>query len=270
MQRTPYRFTSKELDEETGLYYFGARYYDPRTSVWQSPDPILGEYLPNMPKIEQKLNRSKNSGGSDSGMQLPVLSKWKPEQDLSGMGGVYNTHNLGLYSYARNNPVIYKDPDGNELVISENMKPIVDKLIAKSETARSILEELDKDPRKFHIQRGNDPSGGSATPVRGRQTSLFERMLGEKDGPDSMLITVNTDPESHSGFVDSKGKLFNSSNERILGHELGHALIWAEDGYLPFTSNQVGAVDVENAIAKELDHNAPVRHRTKGHGRRFQ
>jgi len=45
-QRTPYLFTAKELDEETGLYYYGARYYDPRTSVWQSPDPILAKYFP--------------------------------------------------------------------------------------------------------------------------------------------------------------------------------------------------------------------------------
>ena len=42
VQRTPYLFTAKELDEETKLYYFGARYYDPRTSVWQCADPILG------------------------------------------------------------------------------------------------------------------------------------------------------------------------------------------------------------------------------------
>ena len=41
-----FQFTAKELDSETGLYYFGARYYDPRTSVWQSADPILGKYLP--------------------------------------------------------------------------------------------------------------------------------------------------------------------------------------------------------------------------------
>jgi hypothetical protein len=26
---TPYLFNAKELDEETGLYYYGARYYDP-------------------------------------------------------------------------------------------------------------------------------------------------------------------------------------------------------------------------------------------------
>ncbi|GJM65022.1 RHS repeat-associated core domain-containing protein [Persicobacter diffluens] len=35
-------FNGKELDDETGLYYYGARYYDPRSSVWLSVDP-LGE-----------------------------------------------------------------------------------------------------------------------------------------------------------------------------------------------------------------------------------
>ena len=39
-ERTPYLFSGKELDEETGLYYFGARYYDPRTSIWQNVDPL--------------------------------------------------------------------------------------------------------------------------------------------------------------------------------------------------------------------------------------
>ena len=33
---TPYLFNAKEFDEETGLYYYGARYYDPRLSVWIS------------------------------------------------------------------------------------------------------------------------------------------------------------------------------------------------------------------------------------------
>ena len=37
---TPYKFTGKELDEETGLYYFGARYYAPRESIWLSVDPL--------------------------------------------------------------------------------------------------------------------------------------------------------------------------------------------------------------------------------------
>jgi RHS repeat-associated protein len=44
---TPYKFNAKELDEETGLYYYGARYYDPRTSVWISVDPLAEKY-PNV------------------------------------------------------------------------------------------------------------------------------------------------------------------------------------------------------------------------------
>ena len=76
-QRTPYLFTGKELDEETGLYYFGARYYDPRTSVWQSADPILASYM----------------GG-------------KPN------GGVFDPANLNLYGYVLQSPVRLVDPNG--------------------------------------------------------------------------------------------------------------------------------------------------------------
>ncbi|HMS29849.1 MAG TPA: RHS repeat-associated core domain-containing protein [Saprospiraceae bacterium] len=35
-----YRFTGKELDPLSGLYDFGARYYDPRLSVWFGVDPM--------------------------------------------------------------------------------------------------------------------------------------------------------------------------------------------------------------------------------------
>ena len=41
---TPYLFNAKELDEETGLYYYGARYYDPHLSLWISPDPLERKY----------------------------------------------------------------------------------------------------------------------------------------------------------------------------------------------------------------------------------
>ncbi len=36
----PYRFNAKELDEETGLYYYGARYLDPTSVGWLSVDPM--------------------------------------------------------------------------------------------------------------------------------------------------------------------------------------------------------------------------------------
>src|SRR5690606_446058 len=39
-----FKFNGKELDTETGLYYYGARYYNPRTSVWLSVDPMAEKY----------------------------------------------------------------------------------------------------------------------------------------------------------------------------------------------------------------------------------
>ena len=42
-----YKFNGKELDEETGFYYYGARYYNPKFSIWLSVDP-LAEKFPNM------------------------------------------------------------------------------------------------------------------------------------------------------------------------------------------------------------------------------
>jgi len=35
-----YLFNGKELDEESGLYYYGARYYDPIISMWLGVDPM--------------------------------------------------------------------------------------------------------------------------------------------------------------------------------------------------------------------------------------
>ena len=41
---TPYLFNAKEFDEETGMYYYGARYYEPRLSLWMSTDKYREKY----------------------------------------------------------------------------------------------------------------------------------------------------------------------------------------------------------------------------------
>ncbi|MBN1208048.1 MAG: AHH domain-containing protein [Myxococcaceae bacterium] len=76
-ERLPHLFSGKEMDQETGLYYFGARYYDPRVGLWASPDPAATQYL-----------------------------------DGAGLGGVHNPVNLAAYTYAAANPLRFMDPDG--------------------------------------------------------------------------------------------------------------------------------------------------------------
>lgn len=41
---TPYKFNGKELDAETGYYYYGARYYNPRVSLWLNVDPLAEKF----------------------------------------------------------------------------------------------------------------------------------------------------------------------------------------------------------------------------------
>ena len=40
----PYKFNGKEMDAETGLYYYGARYMNPVTSLWYGVDPLTEDY----------------------------------------------------------------------------------------------------------------------------------------------------------------------------------------------------------------------------------
>ncbi len=68
-----YKFGGKELDNEMGLQYFGARYYDDSIARFVSVDPLL--------------------------ISSPNMFLMDPQQ-------------LNSYSYARNNPIRFIDPTG--------------------------------------------------------------------------------------------------------------------------------------------------------------
>ena len=56
---TPYLFNAKEYDEETGMYYYGARYYEPKISLWMSTDKEQEKY-PNISSYCYSLNAPSN------------------------------------------------------------------------------------------------------------------------------------------------------------------------------------------------------------------
>ncbi len=75
-----HRFLGKELDDETGLVYMGARYLDPKTGRFTQPDPV--------------------------GLVDPASGKVNQEMLL-------NPQRLNRYVYyGLNNPYKYIDPDG--------------------------------------------------------------------------------------------------------------------------------------------------------------
>ena len=70
-------FTGKERDAESGLDYFGARYYASSMGRWMSPD-------------------------------------WSAKQDPVPYAKLDNPQSLNLYGYVGNNPLSMADPDGHE------------------------------------------------------------------------------------------------------------------------------------------------------------
>jgi len=92
-QRRQRFYNIKEQDVKISLYYYEARYLDPRTSRWLGVDPAMhqGDYIPSAPIDDEARKRNGN---------------------LPGQGGIYNVNNLHTYAYTHNNPVKYTDPDG--------------------------------------------------------------------------------------------------------------------------------------------------------------
>ena len=80
--------TNNKAHWQTGLYYYGARYYNPRISNWLSVDPI---------------------------------ALWQPIQEIEHYiegqhnGGYFNPQNMSVYGYTYQSPVNYIDPNGKQV-----------------------------------------------------------------------------------------------------------------------------------------------------------
>lgn len=80
--KTPHLFNGKELVSRTSLYYYGARYYDLGLSVWLSVDPCLA----GRQALAEK------------------YAAWTP------------------YNYTMQNPILLRDVDGKDIIISSSAK----------------------------------------------------------------------------------------------------------------------------------------------------
>jgi RHS repeat-associated protein len=225
----PYRFTGKELDEETGLYYYGARYLDPKVSRWLSADSAMGEYIPSAPISEEARRRNGN---------------------LPGMGGVFNYVNLHAYHYAGNNPVKYTDPDGNtaSFSIDDENKTVTIKLDiviygkdANAQIAREyknrIMDKWGQDSNgnswQMNINGKNYSVNFNVNVTVGRSPGFFRKLWNAFIGTKNFINIDNGFPRPNvvngylgtwigSGTSQRNGYPLNIDN--IPAHETGHLL----------------------------------------------
>ena len=78
---TPYKFNGKELDEETGLYYYGARYMNPRLSIWYGCDSEQ-ELMPNISTYCYTIANPTNSIDPDGNLVLFVNGYYNTRDNI--------------------------------------------------------------------------------------------------------------------------------------------------------------------------------------------
>ena len=70
-----YKFTGKEIDRESGLYYYGARYYDPVIGRFISADSIVQS--PGDPQTLNRYSYASNNPLANINPQGTVGSPWR-------------------------------------------------------------------------------------------------------------------------------------------------------------------------------------------------
>jgi RHS repeat-associated protein len=158
-----YQFTSKEYDEETGLYYMSARYMNPVASRWASSDP------------------------AGWGLINPM------DGDFSLRGGFSIIESQNSYSYVSNNPVIYKDETG---YIAETVWDIASLTIgiaslgvniSQGDTKGIILDSLGIVADAAAIAVPGLPGGASYAIKASRAAKALDVASNAADGVDSAV-----------------------------------------------------------------------------------
>ena len=215
-QRTPYLFTAKELDEETGLYYFGARYYDPRTSVWQSPDPILAQYMKGDPA-----------------------------------GGIFSPSNLAMFAYSGHNPLNFKDYGGlyKEFHWKSSTEVVITVPVVYTDLSGGSAKAT-----AAGIEKQTEANFSGTYTVNGKTVTVTTDviMLSPADAKKrkGKFNTVTVDPSVNRSSAQLGGKkatLRTGASDTVGAHEIGH-LLGATDQYEDDTTKPV--IDPKTGMQK--------------------
>ncbi|MFA6118865.1 MAG: RHS repeat-associated core domain-containing protein [Parachlamydiales bacterium] len=153
----PWQFCSKRIDEETGLIFFGRRYYDPILGRWLTPDPK----------------------GFKDGLNLYafVLNDPLIKMDLYGLEVYYPPLVTATWSLAATQPHIWQFTPSQRLVVGSNERPGIG--IGYINGINTTLNEARRDGERISSMIGNSKVNVTYNRTLGRREIDFVRCCFE-------------------------------------------------------------------------------------------
>ena len=221
----PYLFNGKELDTETGLYYYGARYYDPRVSLWLNVDPLAEKY-PNISPYTYVANnpiKFVDYDGRDFGIYIDLKRKtvtikatyYTTESDLNSANQAIKIWNdaSGKYNYT------YRNAAGNKVSLKINFELTTS--VIKPENGESRLKAFDRILSKDKSGEANSyrilsdskvEEGTNGTTSEGKSIMVKTSRAYTETGAHEIGHSLGAD-HSNSGILTSSSEDMNRSND---------------------------------------------------------
>ena len=208
---TPYLFNAKELDEETGMYYYGARYYEPRLSLWMSTDPMQERY----PNINSYCYTSNN----------PIKFIDPDGEKLVLAGSRQDRMKVLKFLQRLTNDNLFVNRKTGEVTIGGKRWSNRNKNL---KTGTSLLRDVINNKHTTTIYQNADDER-SATTLEKWGRKEFKHPAGSLPGSDAQIdidlsSTTNTVRNPKSGRSENG----YTPAEITLGHELIHSLRYME------------------------------------------
>jgi RHS repeat-associated protein len=112
-----YRYTGKERDEETGLYYHGARYYIPWLARWSASDPMENKYAGMSPynySMNNPVMLNDPSGADPQQQQAAGSDSAQSNSNVIGSGDGWRANGDGTFMISLSSSGGNKSGGGNK------------------------------------------------------------------------------------------------------------------------------------------------------------
>jgi RHS repeat-associated protein len=188
---SPMHFTGKQRDGESGLDYFGARYYASNMGRWMSPD-------------------------------------WSASEEPVPYSKLDNPQTLNLYSYVVNNPLAQIDDDGHDIIFvtsgpgalmnEQTVRDSVTALLANPNTNGYLQQFVGTAPGTLDLVIANgDLSAGDSKTIAPDGTPGTSTVQGNTDP------NITTDGKSGGPIITIDNRTTADETPGVLTHEAVHA-----------------------------------------------